>query len=161
MPVRFLSKTQREQYGQSAGVPSSQERSRYFHLDDADQRLIATKRSPHNRLGFAVQLCTLRYLGTFVSDLIQVPRIVITTLTEQLALSSPVSLDSYGQGDQRWAHTEEIRQHYGFTDITERRIAFSFSRWLYALCWTGADRPSWMSIQKRSSRPSMPVTPPL
>jgi TnpA family transposase len=120
MPVRFLSKTQREQYGQYAGVPSTQELSRYFHPDDADHRLIAAKRSSHNRLGFAVQLCTLRYLGTFTSDLFQVPRIVITTLAEQLALSPTISLDSYGQGDQRWSHAEEIRRQYGFTDITER-----------------------------------------
>lgn len=86
MPVSFLSKTQREQYGQYVGAPSSQELSRYFHLDDADHSLIAKKRSTHNRLGFAVQLCTLRYLGTFIPDLIQVPRVIVTTLADQLAV---------------------------------------------------------------------------
>ena len=142
MPVRFLSKTQRAEYGQYAGAPSSQELARYFHLDDADHKLIAKRRSEHNRLGFAVQLCTLRYLGTFVPDLLHVPSTVLTRLTAQLALSPTVSLESYSKGEQRWTHADEIRRYCGFTDITERRVAFSFTRWLYALCWTGADRPS-------------------
>jgi TnpA family transposase len=133
MPVSYLSKSQREQYGQYVGAPSSQELSRYFHLDDADQSRIAKKRSTHNRLGFAVQLCTLRYLGTFIPDLLQVPGVIIATLANQLALSPTVSLELYSKGDQRWAHADEIRRHYGFTDITEKRIVFSFSRWLYAL----------------------------
>lgn len=142
MPVRFLSNKQREEYGQYVGAPSAQELSRYFHLDDTDHKLIAARRSAHNRLGFALQLCTLRYLGTFIPDLLHVPSTVITTLAEQLGLPSTVNLASYSQGEQRWAHADEIRRDYGFTDITERRIAFSFSRWLYALCWTGTDRPS-------------------
>lgn len=142
MPVQFLSKTQYENYGQYNGIPSSQDLARYFHLDDTDHQLIAKKRSDHNRLGFAVQLCTLRYLGTFIPDLLQVPNTVITQLADQLALPATINLIAYSKGEQRWVHATEIRQHYGFTEITERRIAFSFSRWLYALCWTGSDRPS-------------------
>ena len=142
MPVQFLSNVQRENYGQYSHMPSSQDLSRYFHLDDTDHQLIATKRSAHNRLGFAVQLCTLRYLGTFIPDLLQVPNTVITLLADQLLLSPMINLMAYSKSDQRWAHATEIRHHYGFTDITEQRIAFSFSRWLYALCWTGSDRPS-------------------
>lgn len=142
MPVQFLSNAQRENYGQYSHTPSSQDLSRYFHLDDTDHQLIATKRSIHNRLGFAVQLCTLRYLGTFIPDLLQVPNTVITLLADQLVLSPTISLVTYSKSDQRWVHATEIRHHYGFTDITEQRITFSFSRWLYALCWTGSDRPS-------------------
>lgn len=141
MPVSFLTKTQCEQYGRYSGPPTAQELSRYFHLDDFDHSLIAKKRAAHNRLGFAVQLCTLRYLGTFISD-IDVPHTVIETISNQLDRTADVDLESYRNGNQHWIHADEIRQHYGFTDITERRVAFTFSRWLYALCWTGTDRPS-------------------
>lgn len=142
MPVSFLSAEQRESYGCYSGVPSPHDLARYFHLDDADHALIAQKRGKHSRLGFAVQLGTVRYLGTFLEDPLAVPPPVLHLLAKQLRIDGLDGLRDYSASRQRYQHAAEIRAYYGYVEITERVIGFRLTRWLYALCWTGTDRPS-------------------
>lgn len=144
MPVSFLSQAQREQYGRYTGTPTLDDLGRYFHLDDIDLERITRKRGDYNRLGFAVQLCTVRYLGTFLDDPLAVPLPVLHTLSRQLHLAAVDADDLmvYRTGEQRWQHTQEIRLRYGYVEITQPLVGWRLSRWLYALCWTGTDRPS-------------------
>lgn len=142
MPVSFLSKNQRENYGRYAGPPSPHDLARHFHLDDTDHALIAQKRGAHNRLGFAVQLSTVRYLGTFLEDPLAVPQSILWMLAKQLRMAPLETSSTYSTGEQRWEHAIEIRTRCGYAEITEPLIGFRLSRWLYALCWTGTDRPS-------------------
>lgn len=140
MPVDFL-EHQHDSYGSYCQPPTSQDLSRCFHLDDLDLELISEKRGAHNRLGFALQLSTLRYLGLFIKQPFDVPDVVIETLQEQLNLHEKVDYQRYLNGSQRWHHIQQIRDYYGYTDLSEGRIVFYFCRWLYALCWSGIDRP--------------------
>ena len=110
--------------------------------DDADHALIAQKRGKHSRLGFAVQLGTVRYLGTFLEDPLAVPTPVLHTLAKQLRIDGLDGIHDYSASRQRYQHAIEIRVHYGYVEITQRTIGFRLTRWLYALCWTGTDRPS-------------------
>ncbi len=137
MPVSFLSPAQRERYGRYEGNPSAEQLARYFHLDDADRAAIADKRGEHNRLGYALQLTTVRFLGTFLEDLATVPASVLQTLRRQLGLNGTDELVEYAQGEQRWVHAEQIRTEHGYRALTDRQAGFALARWLYAQCWTG------------------------
>nr|WP_268952400.1 DUF4158 domain-containing protein [Saccharopolyspora karakumensis] len=73
MAVEFLSDDQGRAYGAFPESLPRGELERYFFLDDADRELVRGKRRPHNRLGFAIQLTSVRYLGRFMPDPRQVP----------------------------------------------------------------------------------------
>lgn len=142
MPVQFLTSKQRADYGRYIGDPNDDELTRYFYLDDTDHAVIDVKRSDHNRLGYALQLTTARFLGTFLEDPTDVPSSVLQTLARQLRVTNLDQLGRYSSADQRWKHTAEIRSRYGFCEFSEPVVGFRLSRWLYTLCWTGTEQPS-------------------
>lgn len=84
MPVEFLSDDQAAAYGRFNGPPSQAELERYFFLDDAARKVVERRRGEHNRLGFALQLGTLRSLGTFLADPLEVPWPAVEYLGRQL-----------------------------------------------------------------------------
>jgi hypothetical protein len=81
MPVDFLTDEQARRYNAD---PTSAQLSRYFYLDDGDRQEVAVRRGDYNRLGYAIQLCTVRFLGTFLPEPTAVPRVVIAHLAKQL-----------------------------------------------------------------------------
>jgi hypothetical protein len=142
VPVSFLTSEQERRYGRYAGEPSSDQLARHFHLDDADRELASAKRWDHMRLGFAVQLGTVRFLGTFLDDPVDVPAGVAGDMARQLGIADPACLAQYREGGVRWQHAREIRAGFGYREFTDPLARFRLTRWLYALCWTGTDRPS-------------------
>src|ERR1700731_4818621 len=98
MAVSFLTAAQRDRYGRYPDVVTPNDLSRCFHLSDDDRAQIMSCRGHHNRLGFALQLSTVRYLGTFLDDPIAVPSSVLQSLSHQLDIHTLDGLQSYRKG---------------------------------------------------------------
>jgi hypothetical protein len=82
MPVNFLSEEQKAGYGNYHGELTKESLVRYFHVDDFDRINISEKRGEHNRLGYALLLCTVRCLGRFPDLAVTVLETVIDFLAE-------------------------------------------------------------------------------
>jgi TnpA family transposase len=142
MPVSFLTLDQRNRYGRYPDSVSAIELARYFYLDDDDLEWISGKRRDFTRLGYALQLTTVRFLGTFLEDPTAVPQIVVQALATQVKVTDLTCVPAYRDSEQRWRHTTEIRLRYGYREFVDKGVRFRLGRWLCAMCWTGTDRPS-------------------
>ncbi len=142
MPVDVRNAEQQRKYGRYAGEPSPVQLGRYFHLDDADSAVLTTRRGDHNRLGFAMQLGTVRFLGTFLDNPTEVPGDVVAHVARQLAITDPTCLRRYGVGETHWDHVNEIKAAYGYRDFSDQPGHSRLIRWLYARAWVSAERPS-------------------
>ncbi|MFG6201210.1 DUF4158 domain-containing protein [Nonomuraea sp. JJY05] len=68
------------------------------------------KRRRHNRLGWAVQWGTVRMLGTFLEDPIDVPRVVVDYAAEQLGIDDPSCIEEHAERvPTPYEHSREIR----------------------------------------------------
>ncbi len=142
MPVEFLSDEQVAAYGCFVGSPSRAEVERFFYLDDADRDLIARRRSDSQRLGFAVQLGTLRSVGRFLEDPLLVPWAAVELVAEQLGIDDPSCVKKYAQRPQTaYEHSWEIRDAYGYRTFEDQAVAQEFARFLAGRAWTQAEGP--------------------
>ena len=95
----------------------------------------------HNRLGFAIQLGPCATWARFCAIPSTCPP-VLWTLAQQLCIETLETVSANSAGEQRWQHATEIRTSYGYVEYTESLNAFRLTRWLYAICRIGTDRPS-------------------
>ena len=95
----------------------------------------------YNRLGYALQLCTVRFLGTFLADPTAVPRVVIAHLAKQLDIAEPSCLLHYRERPvTRHEHAAEIQRRHNYRDSHEQPQHFHLVCWLYTRAWVSAER---------------------
>ena len=92
---------------------------------------------------FAVQLCSVRFLGTFLANPLEVPSGVIAYLAHQLQISNPACLPRYLERPKtHWEHAQEIRQYDGYREFSDQPQHWRLIRWLYGRAWVGTEAPS-------------------
>ena len=93
---------------------------RRYTFSDADLAIISQHRGPANRLGFAVQLCYMRYPGVVLGAGDAPPRMLLQLVAAQLKLS-PEHWSAYGKREQtRREHLVELRTVFGFQPFGKR-----------------------------------------
>ena len=91
---------------------------RHYTLADDDLETIGTRRRPHNRLGFALQLCVLRYPGRLLAPGEVIPEQITRFLAAQLGLRSDDLIDYAIREETRHEHLATLREIYGYKMFT-------------------------------------------
>lgn len=100
-------------------------------MDNKDKEVINLCRRDYNKLGYAIQLTTVRFLDTFMANPLDVPSEVKKFLAEQLEICDISNLPNYMERKAtRLNHAKEIKKIFGYTDFDKWR--FRITRWLYA-----------------------------
>ncbi len=90
MPVDFLTEAERERWQRLPDTMPQDDLFVFFLLSDEDRQETQRQRDPQNRLGYALQLCILRYLGFVPDDLQATPHEVVAFVAEQLEIDPSV-----------------------------------------------------------------------
>jgi TnpA family transposase len=123
VPIGFLSDAERERLDGFPAQIVPGDLDTYFILSRADRRQIPRTTSASNRLGFALQLAMLRFLGFCPDDLSTVPQTVVAFVAKQLNVD-PGEIARYGRrGQTRTEHLRQIRRYLGFRKATARDLA--------------------------------------
>ena len=90
---------------------------RHWMLGDADLAAVNQRRRDRNRLGFAVQLCALRYPGRLLRPGEMIPADALRFVAEQFGIH-PDALASYAIRFQtRYEQLGDLRTAFGFADL--------------------------------------------
>jgi TnpA family transposase len=94
---------------------------RHWTLGDDDLALVGRRRRNHNQLGFALQLCALRYPGRLLRPGEIIPQTALRFIADQLGIA-PEVLTTYAIRFQtRYEQLGTLRIALGFTDLSPQR----------------------------------------
>lgn len=114
---------------------------RYWTLSADDLRIIVSRRRAHNRLGFAIQLCGLRYPGRLLRPGELIPHAPLAFVGEQLGIE-PQTLAEYAtRGPTRYEQLDALRDVFGFRSFC-RPIQAELQAWLLPVALTTTSGPA-------------------
>ncbi len=116
MAVQFLTTLERLRYEQLPAAINIDDLTLYFHLEPSEIALITGQRRDENRLGFAAQLCIIKFMGYLPDNwLATISKEAIEKIADQLGIPSH-ALSRYGNRTAtKTEHLQAILKHLGFS----------------------------------------------
>jgi hypothetical protein len=102
----------------------------HYTLADDDLEYIRERRRPENRMGFALQLCALRYPGRLLYPGEVIPSEVLAFIGAQLGLTGDALLPYAVRRQTRQEHLGTLRALYGYKTFSGRGVR-DLKDWLY------------------------------
>lgn len=134
MSIEFLTQEQRINYKSFSHNLTDDKIATFFLLDNTEKSIIYTLREPYNQLGYAIQLGTVKLLGTFLDIPTQVPSNVVLYVSQQLNIDDDILFKYVNKRTIR-RHAQQIKEFYGYKDFHEQPFHWHFVRWLYNCFW--------------------------
>ncbi|EUL30149.1 hypothetical protein P853_04484 [Enterobacter hormaechei subsp. hoffmannii UCI 50] len=116
---------------------------KFYTLGDDDLENIRQRRRPENRIGFALQLCALRYPGRALAPGEMIPREVLSFVGAQLGVPADALLTYATRRQTRQQHMDTLREIYGYKTFTGRG-----ARDLRGHCCKVSDEAAFCLIQR-------------
>lgn len=107
----------------------------HWTLSHDDLAVIVRRRRPHNRLGFAIQLCALRYPGRLLRPGELIPATPLAFVAEQLQVAAEVLADYATRGPTRYEQLDALRDAFGFSPLS-RPLRTTLQEWLLPIALT-------------------------
>ncbi len=124
---RVLTERQRLQLFDLRTDPSSL--VRYYTLGDDDLAHIRTRRREENRIGFALQLCALRFPGRSLAPGEVIPNELLDFIGAQLGTSSDALANYAVRRQTRQQHMDAIKRIYNY-EVFDLKKAEQLKPWL-------------------------------
>ncbi|WP_420820972.1 Tn3 family transposase [Shimazuella alba] len=107
------------------------ELARYYTITPEEKSVIHQQRGASNRLGYAIQICYLRFPGRPLASNESIPELILHYISKQIGIS-PDSLKNYAGsrgGETRREHLRKIRNQFGYRAFTSKEYR-ELAHWL-------------------------------
>ena len=130
MSTDFLTTAERERLNRFPEPIPDEDLRVFFTLSDHDIQAVRKQRGAPNQLGFALQLCALRYLGFAPDDLGTAPDAAVTFVAQQLGVA-PAAMAAYGgRIHTRTTHLQQVQAYLGFHLALPLALAALMTWWV-------------------------------
>jgi TnpA family transposase len=98
--------------------PTKEDLRLHYTLSENDLAIIRRKRGPHNRLGFAVQLCYLRFPGQAMTLEAEPSAEMLAHVAQQVDVNPNAWTEYAARDETRREHALELQSVFGYRSFT-------------------------------------------